>query len=497
MASDVDDDIQAEKQVQNSLQRAALESCRSFHSQAGERPTLSSFDTAEDAMEHMAAGVPSKIPQSSPGLPSVHSPKHGDLRSFSESADVFNLVEGKGSATDHLQDRNSDGFRKVLKRKQCTPPSIPRPKISRTDAGMAIGLQTSPLGSEQPHVAFDNDISMEDVSTMAARLPRTTNEASTTPAVASPNESRGTKSSVFSNPWSKFASFDNFRGFIGDKTGTVLPDSTVKYWASKEVDRVGEVDETVDHPFRVTLLNHCEAQDQAPSALKAESVDEDLAAVGGTFSKPQPRISASTLEVSGPREEDHSTMEEEPANILANGQVDQCDALGLSWAKSLCDIAVTRSERYTKEPKTNRPQKGQTKAGQAAATLVDGVKHGGAKTSKRQRNRLAKSEEGRRTRKEKNRMREKRKAMKRATKLQNQDNQGLQNKKSKMQKMQKEKRTRNKIPIQNFIALPALSLRTTPESERQDHASPPYSRHFQSSRVHRREIGSIHESIRY
>lgn len=267
-------------------------------------------------------------------------------------------------------------------------PPIPGLKISRTDTGSVVGLQTPPLATEQPYVAFDNDISMEDVSNVAANLPQTTNEVST-PVVASSNASTGTKPSTFSNPWSKFASFSSFKGFGGSKTSTEVPDSNLKRWAGIEMDRVGQVDERTDHPFRAISLNHCKSQQQGPSALKAESIDEDLAAVGGTFSKPRPRISISTLETSGLGEECDSTMKEEPAHVPANGH---------------------------------------TKAGQAPATLANDVKHGGVKISKKQRKRLAKTEEGRRVLEEKGKMYKKTKAEKRAEQLQDQEYQKSQNK---------------------------------------------------------------------
>ncbi len=204
MASESDDDAQAEKQVQMSLQCSAGHLVGPPHSEACEERPQFLHDTEVSGECGGAIGLLPKA-QSSSNVAVAYSPKHCERSRSFEHADVLQLATSKFSGTGALQEDDAGRSSELRESTPHASHCCPAVHHSGSSPDVSSVVPESYLHAKRPSSHSDQDVSMKDVSSQAPIMDQITNEAVGTPATASPKAFTGTRSFTSMKPWSRFA----------------------------------------------------------------------------------------------------------------------------------------------------------------------------------------------------------------------------------------------------------------------------------------------------
>jgi hypothetical protein len=208
MASESDDDdIQAELQIQTSLQHAVVDSASEFQLQSCEAKT-ESLNAADGLVGCGGAGFFASKARLSPRVAASFSPEHSELARSSEHADGSQRAVGDQSVSKVVPHHDIDKFRGLGKKTRYTPPLRPEANIGAMKPVEPEALTSSPLHSEEAKFRCD-----QDVSSSADEKHQTTNVTAGNSAVPFLTGFPGTTPSTFMNPWSKFAISTEFGSF--------------------------------------------------------------------------------------------------------------------------------------------------------------------------------------------------------------------------------------------------------------------------------------------
>lgn len=275
MASAEEDDVQAEQQIQASLQRVAEDSVQSLPSEHSEEQTRS-LSNAEGHIECGSAHVSLSKGHLSPRLAVCRSPKFRERTTCFQRADVFQPATGNQGSIKFgpLQEDDGDGFRGLCERNAHMSPSYP-PGIENETCPKAL---SGPMGSRwETRQHSDQDVNMEGLGSSAPKMSRITTEAALAPAVALPNAFTGTASSTATNPWSTFASSTEFHSFTTHTLSSAFPfGDRLSSTATTSPEGAEKVDGFKPCP---SLFSEDVAQGQGSGRLKLQRNGRDALAV--------------------------------------------------------------------------------------------------------------------------------------------------------------------------------------------------------------------------